>query len=269
MNLLPASDYALGRLQHRVSMLFQALDYDFSSLTIESFVRWVEKQQGGRRIECKAWPLPASVSGAWLATPTCDYIFFPADVHPLHRTHILLHELAHMLCGHRPILWEVDARWLMAGRMDRDVAWGISRSMVAEWEAEYLATAVHTSYLYGGKQCPGPFSHWPDTGAVLDDLLYLGRRLGGLLPTEEAACTAWCVPAETVEMRIYQTVIQIMDCLRWIREPMCQGTEVPPEEALRLVTILESNEAMSYEQIVDQFRRLSCLLRSDPRLSSS
>lgn len=43
---------------------------------------------------------PGIPCGLWLSTPQADHIFHEADTTPWHRTHIVLHELAHMLLGH-------------------------------------------------------------------------------------------------------------------------------------------------------------------------
>lgn len=39
--------------------------------------------------------------GLLVTTERADYIAYSADTAPLHRQHILLHEAAHLLCGHR------------------------------------------------------------------------------------------------------------------------------------------------------------------------
>lgn len=43
---------------------------------------------------------PGIPCGLWLSTPQADHIFHEADTTPWHRTHIALHELAHILLGH-------------------------------------------------------------------------------------------------------------------------------------------------------------------------
>ncbi|MBF5083763.1 hypothetical protein [Quadrisphaera sp. INWT6] len=40
--------------------------------------------------------------GGWLATSTEDIVFVRLNASPLHREHIVLHELGHMLCDHEP-----------------------------------------------------------------------------------------------------------------------------------------------------------------------
>ncbi len=48
-------------------------------------------------------PLPMSASGAcglWMAGSRADYICYERDTTPVHQTHIVLHELGHILCEH-------------------------------------------------------------------------------------------------------------------------------------------------------------------------
>ncbi|MFD5134002.1 hypothetical protein [Streptomyces olindensis] len=42
--------------------------------------------------------------GVWIATEKADHIFHEAATSPLHQDHIILHEIGHMLLGHRSIL---------------------------------------------------------------------------------------------------------------------------------------------------------------------
>lgn len=48
-------------------------------------------------------PLAPELFGFWYPTTTTDFIPINANLHPAHRIHSLLHELAHMLLGHRGI----------------------------------------------------------------------------------------------------------------------------------------------------------------------
>ncbi|MDF3290512.1 toxin [Streptomyces silvisoli] len=41
--------------------------------------------------------------GMWLALDVADLVVFEADTSRLHRDHIIAHELAHMICGHRDV----------------------------------------------------------------------------------------------------------------------------------------------------------------------
>lgn len=40
--------------------------------------------------------------GLWLAHPQRDLIFYDSATSAFHQEHIILHELSHILCGHRP-----------------------------------------------------------------------------------------------------------------------------------------------------------------------
>jgi len=57
----------------------------------------------GRPLHVRGIPGPASRArpcGIWIATDAEDWIFVDQQTSSLHRQHIVLHELAHMLCGH-------------------------------------------------------------------------------------------------------------------------------------------------------------------------
>jgi hypothetical protein len=57
----------------------------------------------GRPLHVRGIPGPASRArpcGIWIATDEDDWVFVDQQTSPLHRQHIVLHELAHMLCGH-------------------------------------------------------------------------------------------------------------------------------------------------------------------------
>jgi hypothetical protein len=42
--------------------------------------------------------------GVWIATEKADHIFHEAATSPMHRNHIILHEIGHMLLGHTSII---------------------------------------------------------------------------------------------------------------------------------------------------------------------
>lgn len=54
----------------------------------------------GRRIVLLPMPDLDDLSGAWVGTEVADYVFFRPDTPQLHREHIVLHEIGHILCGH-------------------------------------------------------------------------------------------------------------------------------------------------------------------------
>lgn len=44
----------------------------------------------------------AGPHGVWVSGPTVDVIFYEQETSPMHQEHIILHELCHLLCDHRP-----------------------------------------------------------------------------------------------------------------------------------------------------------------------
>ncbi|MER5183281.1 hypothetical protein ABT009_33870 [Streptomyces sp. NPDC002896] len=62
-------------------------------------------QKRGRPIHLHTFPGIAGEElpcGSWIATEQADHIFVEEATSPLHRDHIVLHEISHMLLGHTP-----------------------------------------------------------------------------------------------------------------------------------------------------------------------
>jgi hypothetical protein len=85
--------------------------------------------------------------GLWVSVPAADYIFFDPDTSQLHAEHIVLHELAHMLCGHSLTL-DVANSTLSRLLPDLDpstvalVLGRVSYTTAQEQEAELLASLI-------------------------------------------------------------------------------------------------------------------------------
>lgn len=47
--------------------------------------------------------MPAEMFGCWVRLAGKDYIFYEEHTAHLHQAHIQLHELAHILCGHKTL----------------------------------------------------------------------------------------------------------------------------------------------------------------------
>ena len=120
--------------------------YDFSHFTFPSFQAWIEQTRGKplRLVPDKMIP---HFFGAWIETDEEDFVFYKEDTIPLHQTHIVLHEMAHMLCGH-PTL-RLDRKKIAAYvRGEVDIASLLLRSPRTdemEWEAELLAALIQES----------------------------------------------------------------------------------------------------------------------------
>jgi hypothetical protein len=65
------------------------------------FVAGLERQRA-RPIRLRSFSSgPGCPCGLWIGTAQADYIYHEAGTTPFHATHIALHEIAHMLLGHR------------------------------------------------------------------------------------------------------------------------------------------------------------------------
>lgn len=84
----------------RVQQAIENLGYDFQQFDLESLVRRIEdqRQRGITRIP---FPFQPGLTGLWIPATNVDYIFYDQNTHSLHQTHIILHELAHIVLGHR------------------------------------------------------------------------------------------------------------------------------------------------------------------------
>ncbi|CAL9461676.1 hypothetical protein SUDANB95_02635 [Actinosynnema sp. ALI-1.44] len=100
------------------------------------------------------------VCGLWIATDTADLIFHESGTSPPHQDHIVLHELAHLLCDHRSasvtpaelsrvLLPNLDpdvVRRVLLPNLDPDVVRRVlgraGYTTEEEWEAETLASLI-------------------------------------------------------------------------------------------------------------------------------
>ena len=118
-----------------------------SPFTVSAFCDVVSERRG-RRICLTPKENRLGPCGLWLAMDDADYVFYEADTSPVHREHIILHELAHLLCDHvanelfdgellRQLVPNVDITRL------RQVMGRTTYSMPEEQEAEVMASLIH------------------------------------------------------------------------------------------------------------------------------
>lgn len=119
---------------------------------------------------------PGSPCGLWVATAETDVIFHEAATSSLHRDHIVLHEIGHLLCDHRGgpavdvalagmLLPSLDAG--MVGRVLGRAAYTDTEEREAELFASLvLERADRTGDGYRAVAPPPPDLD-PDTAAVL------------------------------------------------------------------------------------------------------
>ena len=105
----------------------------------------------GRPVRLVAKTSPLGPCGVWVALPTIDWVFYEDGTSRLHRDHIIVHELAHLLAAHEPTdqLEPGLLAGLLAGllpdldpSMVKRVLSRSSYSAVEEQEAEMIATLV-------------------------------------------------------------------------------------------------------------------------------
>jgi hypothetical protein len=89
----------------RLKEFIDRLGYDFNQFEIAHFIQHIERLQ---RREILVIPLPfePGLSAVWIRAETADYIFYNVRTHPIHQTHNILHELAHILLDHT--CWTID-----------------------------------------------------------------------------------------------------------------------------------------------------------------
>jgi len=56
----------------------------------------------GRPIVLLEWEFGGQISGLLVDNRDADYVLFERNTTPLHQRQIAIHELAHLICGHRP-----------------------------------------------------------------------------------------------------------------------------------------------------------------------
>lgn len=114
--------------------------------------------------------------GVWLALPEGDYIFYESDTSQLHREHIILHELGHLLCHHRPTE-VIDGKVLtqLLPSLDptvvRRVLGRTTYTAVEEQEAEVVASVVRERVEGTKPRAVVAAGHRDDIRAWSDDVV--------------------------------------------------------------------------------------------------
>jgi len=114
--------------------------------------------------------------GVWLALPEGDYIFYESDTSQLHREHIILHELGHLLCHHRPTE-VIDGKVLtqLLPSLDPTVVQRVlgrtTYTAVEEQEAEVVASLVRERVEGAKPRAVVGAGHRDDIRAWSDDVV--------------------------------------------------------------------------------------------------
>jgi hypothetical protein len=101
----------------------------------------------GRPIKLMPMAGLTGICGLWVSTESVDLIFYEQETTPPHREHIVLHELAHVLCDHYPVsLSLAEQAKLLLPNLDPTLVERVlgraGYSTDEEREAEMLATLI-------------------------------------------------------------------------------------------------------------------------------
>jgi hypothetical protein len=153
------SEYAA--LQRRCAAILRDLGVH-RSLSLDAIRARVEELRG-RPLVLKELPEQAAIAGAcglWLGTDDADYIFYEARTAPLHREHIILHEIGHVLCDHhRDITGQGEELTdLLLGdlepRLVKRLMGRTSYTTAEEQEAEMIASLIQSAGKSGSVTGP-------------------------------------------------------------------------------------------------------------------
>lgn len=137
------------RRQKRARQLVGGLDVPVP-FDLSEFCRRIE-QRRGRPLRLEALPDAhgSGFCGIYVETPTQDVVFYPAGAAAVHRDHVIVHELMHLLLGHGAVgtgtRIAVDTAILLPGLDPALVSRVLGRSNYAtddEREAELTASLV-------------------------------------------------------------------------------------------------------------------------------
>lgn len=149
---------------------------------VHAFADAISRRRG-RPLQLVAKSSPLGPCGMWVALPDADIVFYETATSRLHREHIIVHELAHLVAAHEPaepldpallgnLLPSLDATVV------RKVLARTTYSVVEEQEAEMIASLVLQRAARSGQPAPGDRRPALET----DALERLQSALGGPRP---------------------------------------------------------------------------------------
>jgi len=150
---------------------------------LELFRQEMEHKRGMRIVFVEVETSSRCPCGLWLATADTDYVFIDRNTSPVHKTHIALHELGHILFGHEGIssytpVFLTKALPTLDPRAVVRLLGRTAYSEQQEEEAETLATVV------GEKGRITDITHQPlVTGS--DTVRMLERLVAGLAEAQD------------------------------------------------------------------------------------
>lgn len=166
----------------------------------------------------------AGIWGMWAATASADVIFYRSSISPLHREHLVLHEISHMLCDHAPAMAS-DAEWattLLPSLNPAMVRRVLARSGYhdhQEREAELLASLILGRARSAG--VPRTLTRARESGTVHRRLYPLWRAVHAVHPEiallSAPGPVADALAVRDLDLRLYRRVIEIWDGMMMLR----------------------------------------------------
>lgn len=144
---------ASKELIDKLNAVINSLKYDFSKFETYSFIEWIATLRE-RPIRVLEWHFEGANFGAWVPKKHVDCIFCEPNLAVEHTTQILLHELGHILLGHRPVQMDetlaliVSEKNALSASEDKAILSGLFRSInysdEQEIEAETFAHLIQS-----------------------------------------------------------------------------------------------------------------------------
>ena len=130
----------LRTVQRRCEAALRAVDIP-DPFDVGDFAAVISRRRG-RRLTLLAKQTSLGPCGVWLALPDADYVFYEPHTSALHREHIVLHELGHLLFRHEPTESMDDAVLAeLFPTLDRDM---VRRVLGRTAPAQRRAPPAHT-----------------------------------------------------------------------------------------------------------------------------
>ncbi len=136
-------------IEARMNAVLDKLNFNFSDFTMDGFVAWVQAHIG-REVRFIPWDMSSNMFGVWIsdADEPVEHVFIDKNTPPLHRVHIQLHELSHIICEHPTIrLTKAQMKQMLLQALDDPgvLTEALLRSPAqedVEQEAEILASLI-------------------------------------------------------------------------------------------------------------------------------
>lgn len=136
----------------QIQSIIDSLHYDFATFNISHFLHHLEIHRH-RSLNVSYVALAPELFGLWSPGQSQDYVFINSTLHPAHQIHSLLHEIAHLLLGHRGVDLEQALGTSLYTALKLHSGEGHLRSSmvtadpVQETEAEVFVLLIHRRVL--------------------------------------------------------------------------------------------------------------------------